>query len=99
MVLGLAMRIFCIGQNYAAHAAELGHAAAGPGESPVVFMKPETSLLPPGKDVPWPTHGKELHFETELVVGVRKTGHPADEEKALDYIAGFTLGLDRKSVV
>ena len=88
------MRIFCIGQNYAAHAAELGHAVAGPGEPPVVFMKPQTSLVPPDEDVRWPAHGAELHFETELVVGVRRTGHPANEEDALDYLAGFTLGFD-----
>ena len=88
------MRIFCIGQNYAAHAAELGHAPARPDEPPVIFMKPETSLVPPGMHVPMPTHGTDVHFETELVVGVRKSGHPANEEDALDFIAGFTLGFD-----
>lgn len=88
------MRIFCIGQNYAAHARELGHAVAGPGEPPVVFMKPETSLAAPGVTVPWPRHGAELHFETELVVAVGREGHPADEGEALSFIAGFALGFD-----
>jgi len=88
------MRIFCIGQNYAAHARELGHAVAAPDEPPVVFMKPSTSLVPPGHDVPWPISGTELDFETELVIGIGREGHPGSETEAPDFIEGFTLGFD-----
>jgi fumarylpyruvate hydrolase len=88
------MRIFCIGQNYAAHAREMGKAPAAPDEPPVVFMKPSTSLVPAGHDVPWPAHDSALHFETELVVGIGRAGRPADEEDALSFIDGFTLGFD-----
>jgi 2-keto-4-pentenoate hydratase/2-oxohepta-3-ene-1,7-dioic acid hydratase in catechol pathway len=88
------MRIFCIGQNYAAHAREMGKAPAEPNEPPVVFMKPSTSLVPAGQDVPWPRHDSALHFETELVVGIGQTGHPVSELDALSFIDGFTLGFD-----
>jgi 2-keto-4-pentenoate hydratase/2-oxohepta-3-ene-1,7-dioic acid hydratase in catechol pathway len=57
-------------------------------------MKPASALVPPGRAVPWPGHGGELHFETELVVGVGAAGRPADESEALGFIAGFTLGFD-----
>jgi len=88
------MRIFCIGQNYAAHAREMGQAPVETGEPPVVFMKPSTSLVPPGQDVPWPTHDTALHYETELVVGIGRAGRPASEAEAPAFIDGFTLGFD-----
>lgn len=88
------MRIFCIGQNYAAHAREMGKAPAVPGEAPVVFMKPSTSLVPAGHDVPWPLQDSALHFETELVAGIGRAGRPVDEADALSFIDGFTLGFD-----
>lgn len=88
------MRIFCIGQNYAAHAREMGKAPAGPEEPPVVFMKPSTSLVPAGQDVPWPRTESALHFETELVAGIGRAGRPATEAEAVEYLEGFTLGFD-----
>lgn len=88
------MRLFCIGQNYAAHAREMGGAPAPPAEPPVVFMKPASSLVPAGQDVPWPSQPGSLHFETELVVGIGRAGQPGTEEDALGFIDGFTLGFD-----
>ncbi len=88
------MRIFCIGRNYADHARELGNAPPPPEGPPVVFMKPATSLIPPGNDVPWPRHGRELHHETEVVLRIGRTGSPADEEEALAFIDGISLGFD-----
>jgi 2-keto-4-pentenoate hydratase/2-oxohepta-3-ene-1,7-dioic acid hydratase in catechol pathway len=88
------MRIFCIGQNYAAHVREMGNAAARSDEPPVIFMKPETSLVSQGTTVPWPTHGSVLHYETELVIGIGRDGRPKDEDEAARFISGFTLGFD-----
>lgn len=88
------MRIFCIGQNYAAHVREMGAPLAAEEDPPVIFMKPSTSLVPAGQDVPWPRHGQELHFETELVVGIGQSGRPTTAEEAVAFIDGFTLGFD-----
>lgn len=88
------MRIFCIGQNDAAHAREMGRSPAAPADPPVVFMKPPSALVPPGHDVPWPPHPSALHFETELVAGIGRSGRPADETDALRFLSGFTLGFD-----
>ncbi len=85
------MKIFCIGRNYAAHAAELGNAAP---DRPMVFMKPPTAILPNNKPFYYPEYSKNIHFECELVVKVAKNGRHVQPEFARDYIGGLGLGLD-----
>ena len=63
------MRIFCIGRNYAAHAAELGNELP---DEPVVFIKPESCLIREGEAVIFPIHGNDLHHEAEVVVEIGK---------------------------
>ena len=84
-------RIFCIGRNYAAHAAELAHALP---HSPVVFLKPGTCIVPSGEVVPFPGHGNELHHEAELVVEIGHGGTDILEEEARSHIRALGLGLD-----
>jgi len=79
-------RLFCIGRNYAAHAAELGNDK--PAE-PVVFMKPPTAIVPTGHDVHLPRYRGPVHQEAELVLLIGRNG--ANDERD---IAGVTLGLD-----
>ena len=79
-------RIFCIGRNYAAHAAELGNET--PGE-PVVFMKPPTAIVPPGERLVLPAHRGSVHHEAELVLLIGRDG-----AQGVADIAGITLGLD-----
>lgn len=79
-------RIFCIGRNYAAHAAELGNAVAG---EPVVFMKPVTAIVPAGHDIRLPRHRGVVHHEAELVLLVGRDIANSEQD-----IAGITLGLD-----
>jgi fumarylpyruvate hydrolase len=87
-----AQRVFCIGRNYVAHIEELGNEMPG---SPVIFMKPATSLVSPKqKTVSYPNFCEDLHFETELVVLIGKEGVPVDENDAKNFIAGLTAGLD-----
>jgi len=86
-----ARRVFCIGRNYADHIKELSDQVP---EKPVIFMKPESSLVPEGDEISFPTHGKEFHYETELVLLIGKEGKPATVKKALDYVAGISLGFD-----
>ena len=85
------MKIFCIGRNYAAHAAELGNARP---DQPLVFMKPPTAILPNNKPFYYPEYSQDIHFETELVVKIAKNGRHVQPQFALDYVAGFGLGLD-----
>lgn len=83
--------IFCIGRNYAAHIAELGNR---PEEDPVVFIKPTSALHPPGTPIVLPTHSCDVHYEAELVLLVGQGGKNIPENKALQHIAGYGLGLD-----
>jgi 2-keto-4-pentenoate hydratase/2-oxohepta-3-ene-1,7-dioic acid hydratase in catechol pathway len=85
------MKIFCIGRNYAAHAAELGNKAPG---KPMVFMKPPTALLPNNKPFYYPEYSKDIHFETELVIRIAKNGRHVQPQFAMDYVGAVGLGLD-----
>jgi 2-keto-4-pentenoate hydratase/2-oxohepta-3-ene-1,7-dioic acid hydratase in catechol pathway len=85
------MKILCIGRNYAEHAAELKNEV--PAE-PVFFLKPDTSLLPPGQSFYLPDFSNDIHHEVELVLRIGKEGKHIDESFALRYIDGITVGVD-----
>ena len=84
-------RIFCIGQNYVAHIRELGNPMP---QAPVIFMRPLSCLVAPGETVHFPRHGKELHYEVEVVVRIGKEGRDIAEGDALAHIDALTLGAD-----
>ncbi len=84
-------RVFCIGCNYDAHIKELGSCA---DDRCVIFMKPPTCLVPPGRVVTLPAGRGEVHHEVELVIVVGAGGRNIPRDRALAHIAGVTLGLD-----
>lgn len=86
------MKIFCIGRNYAAHAAELGNKA--PVDTPLIFMKPPTAILPNNKPFYFPEYTKEIHYECELVFKIAKNGRHVQPEFAMDYVESVGLALD-----
>ena len=85
------MKIICIGRNYLAHVKELDNAL--PTE-PMFFMKPDTALLPAGEPFPYPDFSKKVHYETELVLRICKTGKSIDMETASEYYDAITVGID-----
>ena len=85
------MKIICIGRNYLAHVKELDNAL--PTE-PMFFMKPETALLPADEPFPYPDFSKEIHYETELVLHICKTGKNIAEKDAPYYYDALTVGID-----
>ncbi|MEM8488506.1 MAG: fumarylacetoacetate hydrolase family protein, partial [Bacteroidota bacterium] len=84
-------RIFCIGRNYAAHAAEMKSKVP---EVPMVFLKPSTALARDGGEVVLPDLSAEIHHEVELVAVIGKGGKHIAPEHALDHICGYGVGLD-----
>jgi fumarylpyruvate hydrolase len=92
-------RIYCVGRNYAEHAAEMGHDAR---ESPFFFMKPADAVLPvrPGETgrMDYPPLTVDLHHEIELVVAIGDAaagnGRDVAEEDAARLIFGYAVGLD-----
>ncbi len=85
------MKIICIGRNYAEHAKELINEV--PTE-PVVFLKPETALLPKNHPFIYPDHTSDLHFEVELVIRISKLGKHIEEKFAHKYYSEIGIGID-----
>lgn len=85
------MKILCIGRNYIDHAKELNNPIPS---SPVIFMKPETALIPKNHPFHYPDFTKDLHYEAEIVVRINKNGKHIEERFAGDYFNEIGIGID-----
>ncbi|MEM8765392.1 MAG: fumarylacetoacetate hydrolase family protein [Bacteroidota bacterium] len=85
------MKLICIGRNYAAHAAELGNER--PTE-PVVFIKPDSAILPKEQDFFIPEFSNEVHYEVEVLVKINKVGKHIAQKFAHKYYDEIGLGID-----
>lgn len=84
-------KVVAVGKNYAAHAAEMG------GEvppSPLLFFKPNTSVIGPDDPIVLPDFSDEVGFEAELAVVIGKVCKEVPEESAGSYILGYTVAND-----
>ncbi len=61
---------------------------------PVLFLKPPSAMIHNGGKVIKPRYAGEMHHEVECVIVIGKNGRRISPEKAVDYILGFTVGLD-----
>jgi 2-keto-4-pentenoate hydratase/2-oxohepta-3-ene-1,7-dioic acid hydratase in catechol pathway len=84
-------KVVGIGRNYAAHAAELGNALP---DEPLMFLKPNTSVVGPGDPVFYPRQSSNVHYEGELAVVISRICRDVPAEKAKDVIYGYTVGND-----
>ncbi len=84
-------RIFCVGRNYAAHAAEMGGDAREP---PFYFTKPADAICQAPATVPYPSMTSNYHYEMELVIAVGKRAFRVAKADAVAHIFGFACGLD-----
>ncbi|MDO4642157.1 MAG: fumarylacetoacetate hydrolase family protein [Neisseria sp.] len=82
--------IYCIGRNYVDHIAELKNET--PSE-PVVFMKPNNSILQSGSTICLPRYSQSVHYECELVLLIGADSDDAGDNPA-HLIAGYGIGLD-----
>ncbi|WP_378742087.1 fumarylacetoacetate hydrolase family protein [Nocardia brasiliensis] len=84
--------VWCIGMNYAAHAAESG---AAPPEAPVVFFKTPNTVVGPYDDVLIPRDSRKTDWEVELAVVIGRRARYLDSAAAaLNHIAGYTISND-----
>jgi len=87
--------LFCIGRNYAAHAAEM---QSPPPERPVVFMKNPASIIGPHDDITIPAicheHGPQVDYEGELAAIIGRDCRDVDEADALDCVSGYCVAND-----
>jgi 2-keto-4-pentenoate hydratase/2-oxohepta-3-ene-1,7-dioic acid hydratase in catechol pathway len=84
--------VLCIGQNYAAHAAESG---SPPPKTPILFFKHPNTVVGPYDDVPIPRGSTKTDWEVELGVVIGKTARYLESvEVALDHVAGYVVSND-----
>jgi len=84
--------VVCVGQNYAAHAAESG---AAPPEAPIVFWKHSNTVVGPYDDVLVPPGATTVDWEVELGVVVgRRARYLASPQEAAAHVAGYVLSHD-----
>ena len=84
-------KIVCVGRNYREHAAELGNEV--PAE-PMLFFKPNTSVIGPGDTIVRPTQSTFTSFEGELAAVIGRIAKNVPAESALDHVFGYTIAND-----
>ncbi len=85
-------RIFCVGQNYADHAREMG--SDPDRQQPFFFSKPADSVVPSGTILPFPVQTEDLHHEVELVVALGAGGKDVCTDEAAAMVFGAGVGID-----
>jgi 2-keto-4-pentenoate hydratase/2-oxohepta-3-ene-1,7-dioic acid hydratase in catechol pathway len=84
-------RIFCVGLNYADHAAENN---LPPPDSPIFFSKLAAIVVPHGAKVPLPAASQKVDYEAEVAVIIGRTADRVSEAEAASCIAGYTIMND-----
>ena len=84
-------KVVCVGKNYADHAAEMGGEVP---EEPIIFIKPNTSVIGPNDIIQWPSSSERIDHEAELAVVISKICKEVPREKAKDVIFGYTVAND-----
>jgi 2-keto-4-pentenoate hydratase/2-oxohepta-3-ene-1,7-dioic acid hydratase in catechol pathway len=84
-------KVVCVGKNYADHAAEMGGEV--PSE-PIIFIKPNTSIIGPNEIIQWPNTSERIDHEAELAVVISKICKEVPREIVNDVIFGYTLAND-----
>ncbi|MFZ4672102.1 MAG: fumarylacetoacetate hydrolase family protein [Flavobacterium sp.] len=85
------MKIICIGRNYVNHIEELENERP---DEPVIFLKPDTAILPKKTPFVIPEFSNDIHHEIEILVKINKVGKYIDTKFANKYYDEIGLGID-----
>ena len=85
------MKLICIGRNYVDHIEELKNERP---DEPVVFIKPDSAILPKEQDFYIPEFSNDVHYEVEVLVKIKKVGKHIAKEFAHKYYDEVGLGID-----
>lgn len=85
------MKIICVGRNYASHIEELNNER--PSE-PVLFIKPDSSILLKQHPFVIPEFSQDVQHEIELIVKINKVGKYIDAKFAHKYYDEISVGID-----
>ncbi len=84
-------KVVCVGKNYADHAAEMGGEVP---KEPIIFLKPNTSVIGPNDVIRWPIQSNRVDYEAELAIVISRICKDVPKEKAADVIFGYTIAND-----
>ncbi len=84
-------KVVCIGKNYADHAKEMGGDVPA---QPVIFLKPNTSVVGPDETIVWPAMSDRVDHEAELAIVIGRICKDVPKERYNDVIFGYTLAND-----
>lgn len=87
----LPSKVVALGRNYAEHARELGNEAP---ETPLIFLKPSTSVIGTGDVIRLPASSEEVHFEGELAVVIGTPARNVSRDDALGHVFGYAAAND-----
>lgn len=87
----LPSKIIAVGRNYAAHASEMGGEV--PAE-PMIFLKPNTSVIGPGAQIRLPAMSQQVEHEAELAIVIGRMCREVPEERVDEVILGYTCAND-----
>ena len=85
------MKIICVGRNYTAHIKELENEKP---EHPILFLKPDTSIVLKKQPFFIPDFSNDVHHEVEILVKIKKIGKHIDKKFAHKYYDEIGLGID-----
>ena len=85
------MKIICIGRNYSEHIEELKNEKP---TDPVIFLKPDTAILPKKQPFFIPDFSDDVHHEVEILVKINRVGKYIDRKFAHKYYDEIGLGID-----
>jgi 2-keto-4-pentenoate hydratase/2-oxohepta-3-ene-1,7-dioic acid hydratase in catechol pathway len=88
----LPSKVVAIGKNYVEHVREMGGDA--PPETPLIFLKPSTSVIGDGDSIRLPPSSNEVHYEGELAAIIGRPARNVAPEEALSYVLGYAAGND-----
>ena len=85
------MKFICVGKNYSEHIKEMG--SVKPTE-PVIFIKPDSSLIQKNDPFIIPSFSSIIHYEIEILVLINRLGRHIKEEFSSKYYNKITVGID-----
>ena len=84
-------KIYCVGQNYAAHITEMGYELP---EYPSVFTRFPRTFVPHNANMIMPSHSDNFDYEGEMAIVIGAEARHVSEAEALDCVAGYTICND-----
>ena len=84
-------KIVAVGKNYADHAKEMGSEVP---KEPIIFLKPNTSVIGPNDTIVWPEMSERIDHEAELAIVIGRICKDVPKERVNDVIFGYTIAND-----